>query len=348
MKLSNFYQIQKAITTSREFFVSKSGIKCVHYGDIYKNYSFRFIKSSNIINSFSKEVKKDIILEEDSLIIPDVTETVSDYGHPTYIQYDGIPYINGTHTFAIKTNRGNLKYLFYYLQNPSNIKRLQSLLLGSTVFGISKKDFENFELVNYNEDEVVQKQIVDCLESIDNKIENNNKIINELLTLGDTIQKKSDYDLVECKNLSFSYGKSIPKNNRSNGKYKLFASNGITDRIDEANSFGCSVIFGCRGTIGTVSFSYDDCFILNTAMFIKCTRDNIGKYFFAIREKKGFINSATGAVQLQITINEINREVLKISKNNDLNVILLYINNIYKENEKLSELKQKYLLKFFQ
>ena len=52
MKLSNLYEIQKSTTTSREFFIDDNGIKCVHYGDIYKNYSFRFIKSSNIINSF--------------------------------------------------------------------------------------------------------------------------------------------------------------------------------------------------------------------------------------------------------------------------------------------------------
>ena len=348
MKLFNLYKIQKATTTSREFFINDDGIKCVHYGDIYKNYSFRFIKSSKIINTFSKEVKNSMILKEDSIIIPDVTETVSDYGHPTYIKYDGVPYINGTHALAITSAGGNLKYLFYYLQNPSNIKRLQSLLLGSTVFGISIKDFENFELINYKEANSCQQHIVDIIGSIDNKIENNNKIISNLLKLGDLIQLKSNCKLIDCNALKFNYGKSIPKNNRNSGKFKLFSSNGITDTINESNSHGCSIIFGCRGTIGTVSYSYDDCFVLNTAMYINCDEKDIGKLFFAIRQKKGFVDCATGAVQLQITINEINKERIKISNNDDLNIILRFINNIYMENEKLKDLKQNYLLKFFQ
>lgn len=162
MLLKDLFKIQKAITTSREFFKDSTGIKCVHYGDIYKNYSFKFIDSSEIINSFSEKVKNQIILKEDSIIIPDVTETISDYGHLTYIRFDGTPYINGTHALAITSNGGNLTYLFYYLQNSSNIKKIQSLLLGSTVFGISIKDLENLKLENFG-DHTVQQHIVDII-----------------------------------------------------------------------------------------------------------------------------------------------------------------------------------------
>lgn len=162
MLLKDLFKIQKATTTSREFFKNSIGIKCVHYGDIYKNYSFKFINSSKIINSFSKNVKEQMILNEDSIIIPDVTETISDYGHSTYVKFDGTPYINGTHALAITSTGGNLKYLFYYLQNSSNIKKIQSLLLGSTVFGISIKDFENLKLENFA-DYDTQQHIVDII-----------------------------------------------------------------------------------------------------------------------------------------------------------------------------------------
>ena len=45
-------------------------------------------------------------------IFPDVTETVSDWGHFTYIKYDGTPYINGTHAVALTCeSEDELKYI---------------------------------------------------------------------------------------------------------------------------------------------------------------------------------------------------------------------------------------------
>jgi hypothetical protein len=107
------------------------------------------------------------------------------------------------------------------------------------------------------------------------------------------------------------------------------------------------VIFGCRGTIGNVMYSYDECFVLNTAMYINCTKYSIGKIYFAIKEINGFKSKITGAVQPQITINDIKKEKLKIINDNRLNQILNTINNIEKENIKLNNLKQLYLKKFF-
>ena len=64
MKINKKVSFHKAITTSREFFKEGTGIKCVHYGDIYKNYSGKKVCSSNIINSFANPVaaEKNLIL----------------------------------------------------------------------------------------------------------------------------------------------------------------------------------------------------------------------------------------------------------------------------------------------
>ena len=162
MKLQDKITIHKAITTSREFFRDNLGIKCVHYGDIYKNYSGKTILSSNIINSFVNEVLPEKILYCDSIIVPDVTETVSDWGHFTYIKYDGTPYINGTHAIALtSSSTDELQYLFRYLSSNLNRKRLQTLLNGSTVFQIGIKDFYAFSLENYHDETSTQKHIVD-------------------------------------------------------------------------------------------------------------------------------------------------------------------------------------------
>ena len=167
MKLQEKIQFHKPITTSREFFKDGVGIKCVHYGDIYKNYSGKTIPSSCIINTFASAVASEKILCCDSIIVPDVTETVSDWGHFTYIKYDGTPYINGTHAVALTCqSEDELKYIFRYLSANYNRKRLQTLLNGSTVFQISIKDFGRFLLENYHESQDEQSHIVDSIRNV--------------------------------------------------------------------------------------------------------------------------------------------------------------------------------------
>jgi hypothetical protein len=162
MVLSDKVKILRPNTTSREFFDPENGVKCVHYGDIYKNYSGKTINSSAIINRFAQDVSAEKVLHCDSVIVPDVTETVSDWGHFVYVKYDGTPYINGTHTFAITCESSvELQYIFRYLQSSENVKRLQTMLNGSTVFQISLTNFNAFDLQNYHGDEQAQRHIVD-------------------------------------------------------------------------------------------------------------------------------------------------------------------------------------------
>ena len=199
MKLEKLFLAKKAITTSREYLSSSSGIPCIHYGDIYKYYNHKIIESSKIINNFIVNVSSNKYIFEDSIVIPDVTETINDFGNSVYVKYDGTYYINGTHTIAITSpNKCDLKYLFYYLQNNKNKKKLQSLLLGSTVFQLSIKDLLRFELVDYKIDHNHQQHIIDIIGSIDDKIENNNKIIDKLDQFGYQIQvisKRKTYKL---------------------------------------------------------------------------------------------------------------------------------------------------------
>ena len=56
MKLEKLFLAKKAITTSREYLNSSSGIPCIHYGDIYKYYNHKVIESSKIINNFNIKI----------------------------------------------------------------------------------------------------------------------------------------------------------------------------------------------------------------------------------------------------------------------------------------------------
>jgi len=161
--------IYRPNTTSRVDLDTKNGLKCVHYGDIYKHLDNKTIQSSAITNHFSKEIKQHKILFDDSIIMPDVTETISDFGHFVYIEYDGTPYINGTHTFAITGERNFLKYLFYNLQSYTTRLTLRQLLKGDTVFQLSYNDIKCFRLpvVHHTQQ---QQHIVDIITKLTNLI----------------------------------------------------------------------------------------------------------------------------------------------------------------------------------
>lgn len=369
MKLQEKIQFHKPITTSREFFKDNVGVKCVHYGDIYKNYSGKTIPSSRIINNFANEVSSDKLLYCDSIIVPDVTETVSDWGHFTYIKYDGTPYINGTHAVALTCeSEDELKYIFRYLSSNHNRKRLQTLLNGSTVFQISIKDFGRFLLENYHESQDEQSHIVDILGSIDGSIENNEKIAANLedyaiskyqeitrgtsnfITLGEIV------DIYDSKRKPLS---SRERESRK-GDYRYYGATGVLDYVNDYLFDGEYVLLAEDGTVidengYPIVQLVTGQFWVNNHAHIMQAKAGYTNYSLYVALKKLSVNTAvTGAVQLKI--NQANLCALEMPRidenklltfNQEIEPLFLKIIQIRAEIEKLNELKQLYLHKFF-
>ena len=369
MKLQEKIQFHKPITTSREFFKDNVGVKCVHYGDIYKNYSGKTIPSSCIINNFANEVSSDKLLYCDSIIVPDVTETVSDWGHFTYIKYDGTPYINGTHAVALTCqSEDELKYIFRYLSSNYNRKRLQTLLNGSTVFQISIKDFGRFLLENYHESQAEQSHIVDILGSIDDSIENNEKIAADLedyaiskyqeLTRGirDFIPLGEIVDIYDSKRKPLS---SRERESRK-GDYRYYGATGVLDYVNDYLFDGEYVLLAEDGTVidengYPIVQLVTGQFWVNNHAHIMQAKAGYTNYSLYVALKKLSVNTAvTGAVQLKINqANLCALELPQIDKNKlsafnqEIDPLFLKIIQIRAEVAKLNELKQLYLHKFF-
>ena len=359
MRIKDLFEINKGITTSREFFDDNKGIPCVHYGDIYRFYNEKTILSSNILNKFTLNLDKLKPINQDSIIMPDVTETITDFGHLTYIKYDKTQYINGTHTLVILNNRNNnLKYLFYYLQSSKIKKQLQTLLLGSTVFQISKKDLENFELQSiHSENE--QRHIVDIIGSLDDKIENNNKIIDKLWQKLQLVHTdfKSKNELVEKNILELSdikYGKGIPTSEISkDGLYSVYGSNGIIGYLNNYIFKEHKIAISCRGnSSGIIHLTDENSTVTSNSLVLDFKNFDYTYYFFLEFMYKGLYEYKTGSAQPQITIDNLKILNLQVPKNiNDyiknINDSVEYTFCLKKENQKLFLLKQFYLKKFF-
>ncbi len=157
----------------------------------------------------------------------------------------------------------------------------------------------------------------------------------------------SDKDSVLASSLNIQYGTSIPKLKRTSGKIEMYGANGVIDFIDEYNTKGANIIFGCRGKVGDVYFSNKEIFILNTAFYLNVPSDRLGDYYFSIKNVSGFANYATGAAQPQITLTEIKNVFINISNNASLNLIVNVIIKLQDQNVLLEKQKNKLLSKFF-
>ncbi|MCK9329256.1 MAG: restriction endonuclease subunit S [Candidatus Cloacimonetes bacterium] len=380
MKLEEIIKIYRPNTTSRVD-LSIEGIKCIHYGDIYKNYSNKSITSSSIINSFTKTIKSEKIINSDSIIFPDVTETVEDFGHFVYVQFDNVNYINGTHTFALTTTECNLKYLFYYLQSVSTKAKLRQLLKGDTVFQLSAKDFlkldiSNFHTINF------QQHIVDTIGSIDDLIENLNTInckINDLIQIifrkhthhlnTTRIGNLKGYSIIKSGIKTFSGTKvylntaSVNENGISSNDYIIT----MKDKPSRANMQPIPNSVWFAKLKDSPKFLYVRDFmeyILNNYIFstgfmgLVCDNSYVSNYMYSLITSKQF-DENKNALSIGATMQGINNDSFKeiqvpnvninlmttIGKEAESKIKFIYYNK--KKIERLTLLKKNYLKKFF-
>ena len=154
-----------------------------------------------------------------------------------------------------------------------------------------------------------------------------------------------DFNPINVSSLNIKYGVSLTNSNRNKGPFPLIASNGISDYVDIYNSYN-AITFGCRGTLGNVFYSKDKCFVLNTAFYIE-NYSEYGNLYFALKHEKGLTIYQSGAAQPQITIDAIKNAILKFPKNNRLNIVLDLMWKYSQTIEKLKDIKQLLLSKYF-
>ena len=105
---------------------------------------------------------------------------------------------------------------------------------------------------------------------------------------------------------SLEYGSALRSNERKDGKYPVYGSNGIIGYHTSYNAKGPSIIIGRKGSIGSVHFSEVDCWAIDTTYFIKFKNESQIdiKYFYYYLKKIDLSKLA-----ITSTIPGINREI---------------------------------------
>ena len=204
-----------------------------------------------------------------------------------------------------------------------------------------------------------QRHIVDIIGSLDDKIENNNKIIERLWQKLQLVHTdfKSKNELVEKNILELAdikYGRGIPTSEISkDGLYSVYGSNGIIGYLNNYTFQEHKIAISCRGnSSGIIHLTDENSTVTSNSLVLDFKNFDYTYYFFLEFMYKGLYEYKTGSAQPQITIDNLKILNLQVPKNiNDyiknINDSVEYTFCLKKENQKLFLLKQFYLKKFF-
>ena len=213
-----------------------------------------------------------------------------------------------------RPNRGiaEPRFLFYLFASPVGRAIVASIATRTAVSGIRGSDLWQVGLPL--PPLPAQRRIAGVLSAYDELIENNQRRIQILETmaralyrewfvefrfpgsenvprvassLGDIPQgweTKKLGDIIELK-----YGKALKKTNRRDGEYPVFGSSGIVGYHDKSLVEGPGIIVGRKGNVGSVFWSDEDFFVIDTAYFV--TSSVPLRFLFYDLQTKNFINN---------------------------------------------------------
>ena len=249
------------------------------------------------------------------------------------------------------------KYLYYMMSTTSFIDYVVSTSKGTKMPRGDKNAILDytFNVVPFDQ----QLLIVDIIGSLDDKIENNNKIIDKLWQKLQLIHTdfKSKNELVEKNILELAdikYGKGIPTSEiLKDGLYSVYGSNGIIGYLNNYTFKEHKIAISCRGnSSGIIHLTDENSTVTSNSLVLDFKNFDYTYYFFLEFMYKGLYEYKTGSAQPQITIDNLKNLNLQVPKNiNDyiknINDSVKYTFCLKKENQKLFLLKQFYLKKFF-
>lgn len=246
----------------------------------------------------------------------------------------------------------------YYLVISSLVREpaIKSMVGSSGRQRVQQTVIDELEIPNYSLAE--QQHIVDILGTLDEKIENNNKIIVELESILSSkyhelvARNTTEIPLSNC--IELYTGKLDANAAEENGKYPFFTC-GITPEKINTYAFDCEAIIIAGNGNFNVKYYNGKFNAYQRTYVIKAN-----KYFAIILQHykgkiKEWSSSARGSVIKFLTKSMLIDDTIKISNNYAKNeeyesfskTIQEKIKNLLETNAKLNQLKQLYLKKFF-
>jgi len=258
-------------------------------------------------------------------------------------------YVNGDYwplntTLYVQDFKGNLPKFIYYFLQTLNLKNYNS---ASAVPGLDRNVLHQIE-INFISEGPAQRRIASILSAYDVLIENNLKrikLLEEKAFLSYKCINRDSHDVKAEKKklkdvLDLKYGKALKADNRTIGKYPVFGSSGIVGSHESYLVDGPGIVVGRKGNVGSVFWSFDNFWVIDTAYYVE---SKIGLYYlyFNLKEQH-FVNTDAAvpglnrnfALDNPIILPPINEITLF---ENSIKSVFQLMQNLHKQNTKLRE-----------
>lgn len=337
-RLSKIAELSKGVGISKEQ-LSEDGEPCILYGELYTKYKseiiHKVISKTNIESSNLKRSKRN------DVIIPCSGETAIDIAVARCVPFDNI--ILGGDLNIIRLHKDDGAFMAYQLNGKRKIDIAQ-LAQGVSVVHLYGENIKAIK--TYNPCLQEQQKIVKLLSMLDERIEVQNKIIEDLKKLKSAISKYlfARKDLLETTiclsniaTLKNGYAFQSGKYNAL-GKWKILTITNVPgERYINDEDCNCiinlpndiqdhqvlkegDILISLTGNVGRVSLCKNGNYLLNQRVGLLQLAKNVNQEFlYQILSSQRFENSmiacGQGAAQMNIGKGDVENYVLPYSSN---------------------------------
>lgn len=283
-----------------------------NYVDVYYNQNIRdnisFMRASASdaqISRFSLQ-KGDVVITKDS-------ESADDIGIPAYIAEDIDELICGYHLSILRCfpQQSCGAFLFYLLKSSISAAQFEVNARGVTRFGLSADGIKNIRLSlpPLLEQKIIAEFLDKKTAEIDTLIakkqellklltEKRTALITQAVTKGldsNVPMKDSEIDwlgktpkewgIKKVKHIvRFAYGDSLPAEQRIDGVYFVYGSNGPVGIHEEKNTLSPAIIIGRKGSFGKLHYIEKPGFAIDTTYFVdkRTTKNHLKWVYYAL------------------------------------------------------------------
>ncbi|WP_288927035.1 restriction endonuclease subunit S [uncultured Akkermansia sp.] len=245
-------------------------------------------------------------------------------------------------------------FLYYFFCLEKTKQFVRNIAVGATMPSINTKLLGEVEIVYPVLD--VQRKIVKTLSAIDEKIENNQKINDNLLTQAQAIyteifstNAKSEWKQGHLSDLiSVKYGKDHKK--LVDGHYPVYGSGGIMRCVERPLCEKESVLIPRKGSLNNVIYVNEPFWSVDTMFYTEMKKPNVAKFVYHFVKSKDLASMNAGSAVPSMTTDILNAMEVVIPSSTALSQFENIVSPMYlamqenkKQNEKLSELRDNLL-----
>lgn len=251
----------------------------------------------------------------------------------------------------------NIDPLFLYYLLKYNKKKIERAGSGTTFKEVSGKTMKDI-VVYVPKNKKIQERISSLLGTIDDKIEENNRINNNLEQLAALLFEENysnnNYNFAALETVAtIKYGKGLPKANLTSVGFPVFGGNGVIGKYSQFMYDKPQVLVSCRGAAsGNILESYPYSYITNNSLVLEWNDYRYYEFYKQFLFANPLHSYKTGSAQPQITIDNIRNVLIPYPEYEDVRELCSNLNSIYDlhyknlvENNKLVALRDTLLPK---